>query len=58
MNDVAEISGLPSGVAEALANGTFGDPFAALGPHDTMTGRIVRAYLPGALEVEVLSRKG
>ena len=28
MNDMAEFSGLPSGVAEALAAGTLGDPFA------------------------------
>ncbi len=49
MNDVTEVTGLPPGVAEALANGTLGDPFAVLGPHDTATGRIVRAFLPGAL---------
>ena len=34
------------------------DPFAVLGPHDTAAGRIVRAFLPGALEVEVLARAG
>ena len=31
--------GLPRGVAEALAAGTLGDPFAVLGPHDTAMGR-------------------
>jgi 1,4-alpha-glucan branching enzyme len=57
MNDMAEFSGLPSGVAEALDAGTLGDPFAVLGPHDTGMGREIRAFLPGALEVEALARK-
>ncbi len=58
MNDVTEVTGLPPGVAEALAFGTLGDPFAVLGPHDTATGRIIRAFLPGAQGVEVLARSG
>jgi 1,4-alpha-glucan branching enzyme len=58
MNDVIEVTGLPPGVADALAFGTLGDPFAVLGPHDTATGRIVRAFLPGAQGVEVLARAG
>jgi hypothetical protein len=37
----------------ALTDGTYGDPFALLGPH----GNIVRALLPGAHGVEILSRK-
>lgn len=41
-------------VAQALATGRCGDPFATLGPHETPEGRIVRAFLPGALEVEAL----
>ncbi len=53
MNDMPELSGLPPGVAEALAAGTLADPFAVLGPHDTAMGREVRAFLPGALEVDV-----
>jgi 1,4-alpha-glucan branching enzyme len=56
MNDVVELTGLPTGMAEALASGELGDPFAVLGPFDTAAGRIVRAFLPGALEVEVLAR--
>ncbi len=56
MNDMVDLPGLPPGVAEALANGTLGDPFTVLGPHDTATGRIVHAFLPGAVEVEVLAR--
>jgi 1,4-alpha-glucan branching enzyme len=58
MNDMADLPGLPQGLAEALANGTLGDPFAVLGPHDTSAGRVVRAFLPGAQEVEVLARAG
>ena len=58
MNDVADLPGLPPRHGEALANGTLGDPFAVLGPHDTATGRIVRAFLPGAQAVEVLARDG
>src|SRR3984893_12478873 len=58
MNDVTEVTGLRPGVAEALAFGTLGDPFAVLGPHDTATGRAVRAFLTGAQGVEVLARAG
>ena len=38
----------------ALALGSHGNPFAVLGPHDTEAGRIIRAFLPGAMTVEVL----
>ena len=58
MNDMPELPGLPEGAAEALASGTVRDPFALLGPRGTAGGRIVRAFLPGALEVEVLPRFG
>ncbi|MCC2095861.1 MAG: 1,4-alpha-glucan branching protein GlgB, partial [Hyphomicrobiales bacterium] len=44
--------------ADALLAGRHGDPFAVLGPHATPRGRIVRALLPGARRVEVLSRCG
>jgi 1,4-alpha-glucan branching enzyme len=58
MNDMPDLPGLPQGMAEALANGTLGDPFAVLGPHETATGPVVRAFLPGAAAVEVLARMG
>ena len=58
MNDMVDLPGLPQGAAEALADGTLRDPFGVLGPHDTAMGRVVRAFLPGALEVEVLARAG
>jgi 1,4-alpha-glucan branching enzyme len=42
--------------ASGLSHGTDGNPFAVLGPHDAPSGRIIRAYLPGAANVEVLQR--
>ncbi len=42
--------------AAALARGTHGNPFAILGPHDRQEGRVIRAFLPGATNVEVLRR--
>ena len=56
MNDMPDAAVLSPGVAEALGNGTINDPFGVLGPHDTGMGRVIRAYLPGALEVEILAR--
>jgi 1,4-alpha-glucan branching enzyme len=56
MNDVGDLTGLPAGVTGALANGALRDPFAVLGPHDTITGRIIRTFQPGALTVTVLAR--
>ncbi|MGH7152629.1 MAG: GlgB N-terminal domain-containing protein, partial [Acetobacteraceae bacterium] len=53
-----EVPPLDPAVADALAGGRLGDPFAILGPHDTPQGRIVRAFLPGATDVEVLSSDG
>ena len=55
MNDMPDLA-LGPGIAEDLADGRLRDPFAVLGPHDSAAGRIVRAFLPGALEVEVLAR--
>jgi 1,4-alpha-glucan branching enzyme len=48
---------LDASAADALANARIVDPFAVLGPHDVAQGRIVRAYLPGADRVEVVSRE-
>jgi 1,4-alpha-glucan branching enzyme len=41
---------------QAIAEARHGDPFKVLGPHDTADGRVVRAFLPGARAVEVVSR--
>jgi 1,4-alpha-glucan branching enzyme len=43
-------------IAAALENAADADPFAVLGPHDTPDGRVVRAFVPGGLGVEVLNR--
>jgi 1,4-alpha-glucan branching enzyme len=40
----------------ALAFAMHADPFSVLGPHDTANGRVVRAFLPGAMKVDVLRR--
>jgi 1,4-alpha-glucan branching enzyme len=42
--------------AQALADAIFGDPFAVLGPHKTPEGWVVRAFLPAAARVQVVSR--
>ena len=43
--------------ARAFAQANHGDPFAVLGPHDTENGRIIRAFLPGAIKVELLRHR-
>ncbi len=41
---------------QALAEGRHGDPFAVLGPHAGPGGqRVVRAFLPGAMSVQVVA---
>ena len=57
MNDVIiEVPGLTPEMAQRLAEGRLNDPFGVLGPHETASGRIVRAFLPGARDVEVVAR--
>src|SRR4051794_16945804 len=58
MNDIIDLTDLTAGVAESLSNGTLTDPFAVLGPHNGPAGRIVRTFLPGAAQVEVVARVG
>ncbi len=43
--------------AEALAVGRLADPFSVLGPHATAQGNVIRAFLPGARAVRVVSRQ-
>jgi 1,4-alpha-glucan branching enzyme len=43
---------------KALAEGSYPNPFALLGPHPAPGGRIVRAFLPGARSVDVVARGG
>ncbi|MBV8391641.1 MAG: 1,4-alpha-glucan branching protein GlgB, partial [Alphaproteobacteria bacterium] len=47
---------LDRGEVEALMTARHRDSFRVLGPHDGPEGRTIRAYLPGALSVEVLRR--
>jgi len=42
----------------ALLQARHGDPFAVLGPHRTRTGFVLRALLPGAERVELLTQAG
>jgi 1,4-alpha-glucan branching enzyme len=39
---------------EAIVNGSHGDPFSVLGPHQTDDGWEVRAFLPQAMDAAVL----
>lgn len=54
MNDVTMEQGADRAQIEALVRAEHGDPFAFLGPHHDDQGPVVRAYLPGALGVELL----
>lgn len=41
----------------AIVEGRHGDPFAVLGPHPTLGGKVkIRTFAPGALGVELLDR--
>ncbi|QEA39680.1 1,4-alpha-glucan branching protein GlgB [Pistricoccus aurantiacus] len=44
--------------AEALCRGTHANPFAVLGLHGDENGWVLRAFLPGAIGVDVLDRDG
>lgn len=48
---------LDRGAAEAIAGGWHGDPFGVLGPHKVAKGWEVRAFVPGAERLWVLSGK-
>ena len=48
-------TGLARNDLEALIAATHPDPFAVLGPHRDAEGYCVRAYLPGALSVELIA---
>lgn len=58
MNDAASDLALhiDPQAAQALLEGTVGDPFALLGPHPDTQGTIVRAFLPQAQAVQLVSR--
>ena len=56
MNDAVTGPLLSPEQAWQLQTGAITDPFAVLGPVEAPTGRYVRAFLPGATGVDVLSR--
>src|SRR3984957_5810803 len=43
---------------EAILNGTHGDPFSVLGPHESTGGWEVRAFLPQAMDAAVVAADG
>jgi 1,4-alpha-glucan branching enzyme len=43
---------------DAVLAARQGDPFAVLGPHETPAGWVIRAFVPFALEVRVVTRAG
>ena len=49
---------LDQAAVEALIEGREGDPFASLGPHETVDGAVIRAFLPGATSASVISPQG
>lgn len=51
----SSMSAQERGHIEALVRATHDNPFAYLGLHPQATGYILRAYLPGALEVEAIA---
>jgi 1,4-alpha-glucan branching enzyme len=49
--------GIDAGAVQALVDGRYGDPFSILGMHSARDGRYcIRAYVPGALGVEIIER--
>jgi 1,4-alpha-glucan branching enzyme len=43
---------------EAIVAARHADPFAVLGPHETASGLVVRAFVPGAVSLWLLSEEG
>ncbi len=51
------MSGVAPEAVHALVQGQHGDPFSILGHHAVGGGRAIRAFLPGALGVDVVARE-
>ena len=45
---------LPKSAVAAVVDARHGDPFAVLGPHQAPGGIVVRAFVPGAMRLEVV----
>ena len=48
----------PQAEVDALLAARHGDPFALLGPHDTPDGVVIRAFVPHAARLHVLTTEG
>ena len=49
---------LPLDVIAAIVEGRHGDPFAVLGPHEVDGEYALRAFVPGALTLDAVTREG
>jgi 1,4-alpha-glucan branching enzyme len=49
---------LPSGIVDAIVDGRHDDPFSVLGIHEVDGAWVVRAFIPGAESVDVVTREG
>jgi 1,4-alpha-glucan branching enzyme len=49
------LAGIDQGALYALVEGRHGDPFSVLGLHGLGNGCVIRAFLPGAVSVDVLA---
>ena len=56
MNDFVLVPSLSPEQSRQLQDGALHDPFAVPGPFETEAGRFIRAFLPGAHGVDVVSR--
>ncbi len=56
--DAIESGSAEAAAFDALLEGRLNDPFGVLGPHDTPKGRVVRAFLPGAIAAEMRGTDG
>ncbi|MBV8184356.1 MAG: 1,4-alpha-glucan branching protein GlgB [Hyphomicrobiales bacterium] len=58
MNDASMVPALDKATLAALAEARHPDPFSVLGPHPASGGYVVRAFLPGALAVDLVAPEG
>src|SRR3954466_8417374 len=49
------LAGIDQDALYALVEGRHGDPFSVLGLHGLGNGCVIRAFLPGAVSVDVLA---
>jgi 1,4-alpha-glucan branching enzyme len=49
---------LSSDIIDAIVDGRHADPFSVLGLHEAGDALVVRAFIPGADSVDVVTREG